>query len=294
MDRLVYFCFLCFINLFRFLPFRLLYWFSDVVYLFIHYIACYRKQVVLSNLQNSFPDKNIGEIKLIAKQFYHHFSDLLIESLKSFTVSEAELIPRYEFRGIRILNGLFEKGQSAICVAGHYGNWEWGGVVSGNQIKHKPVGFYKPLTNRYVDEYVRRSRVKGRSVLAPITLTAETFSTVYEEPALFFMVADQSPSTTRLAYWVDFLNQDTAALHGPEKYARIHNLPVVFASVEKVRRGFYAVEFKLLEADPLMTEAGEITTRFMKMLEADIKRNPQYYLWSHRRWKHRRGGQVNK
>jgi KDO2-lipid IV(A) lauroyltransferase len=288
MDRLVYFCFLCFINLFRFLPFRLLYWFSDVVYLFIHYIACYRKQVVLSNLQNSFPDKSIGEIKLIAKQFYHHFSDILIESLKSFTYPEKMLSKRYRMINASFLDDFFAKGQSVICVTGHYANWEWGGVVSGNLLKHIPVGFYKPLSNKYIDKYVQRSRVTGRSKLAPITKTAETFETDFGGPVIFYMVADQSPSSTRLAYWVNFLNQDTATLHGPEKYARMYNMPVVFARTNIIKRGYYTVEFILLESDPSKTDPGVITTRFMQMLEKQIRSKPECYLWSHRRWKLRR------
>ena len=150
---------------------------------------------------------------------------------------------------------------------------------------HKPVGFYKPLSNKYIDDYVQRSRVKGRSKLASITKTAETFKTDWGEPAIFYMVADQSPSSPRLAFWLNFLNQDTAVLHGPEKYARIHNFPVVFASAKKLRRGYYSVDFQMLEPEPNQTKTGEITARFMKMLEDIIKENPEYYLWSHRRWK---------
>jgi KDO2-lipid IV(A) lauroyltransferase len=132
---------------------------------------------------------------------------------------------------------------------------------------------------------VQRSRVQGRAKLASILNTAETFKTEFGEPAAFYMVADQSPSSPRLAYWVNFMNQDTATLHGPEKYARIHNFPVVFASVNKVKRGYYTIEFRMLELNPDQTKTGEITRRFMQMLEKLIIANPEHYLWSHRRWK---------
>jgi KDO2-lipid IV(A) lauroyltransferase len=285
MDRLVYFTFRIFIFIFSIIPFTILYLFSDVIFFFVFYVAGYRKPVVYKNLRNSFPEKSNDEINRIAKQFYHHFSDLIIESLKSFSMSEQRLVERYRFMNAGFLNDLYRQGQTAICVAGHYGNWEWGGVASGTQILHKPVGFYKPLSNKHIDDYVQRSRVKGRSRLAPITKTSETFNTDWGEPALYYMVADQSPSSPRLAYWLDFLNQDTAALHGPEKYARIHNLPVIFAWARKVKRGHYTIEFTLLEQDPSSVKTGEITTRYMKALEKVIREYPQYYLWSHRRWK---------
>lgn len=285
MDRLTYYFFRFFIFLFRLIPFRLLFGFADLVFYVIYYLAGYRKQVVYQNLRNSFPEKSEVEITTIAKGFYHHLSDMLIESLKAFTMSEAAVVRRYKYYNTEILEDLYKKGKSVICIAGHYGNWEWGGLASGPQLFHKPVGFYKPLTNKFVDAYVLKTRVKGRSKLASITQTAETFKTDWGEPAIFYMVADQSPSSSRLAYWVNFLNQETAALHGPEKYARIHNYPVVFAYVKKVKRGYYTVDFRMLEPEPVKTKTGELTGRFMKMLEEVIRANPEYYLWSHRRWK---------
>jgi KDO2-lipid IV(A) lauroyltransferase len=288
MDRLTYYFFRFFIFLFRLIPFRLLFGIADLVFYLIYYLAGYRKQVVFQNLRNSFPEKTEAEITAIAKGFYHHLSDMLIESLKAFTMTESAVVRRYQYYNTEILDELYRKGQSVICIAGHYGNWEWGGLASGPQLSHKPVGFYKPLTNKYVDAYVMKTRVKGRSKLASIIQTAETFKTDYGEPAIFYMVADQSPSSSRLAYWVNFLNQETATLHGPEKYARIYNYPVVFACVKKVKRGYYTVDFKMLEPEPVKTKTGELTGRFMKMLEEVIRANPEYYLWSHRRWKLKR------
>jgi len=288
MDKLTSFVFRFFILLFRFIPFRVLFYFADLVFYLIYYVLGYRKQVVFSNLRNSFPEKSTEEITVIAKGFYHHLSDMLIESLKAFTMTEESVVKRYRYTNVEILDDLYKKGQSVICIAGHYGNWEWGGLASGVQLMHKPVGFYKPLSNKYIDAYVQRSRVKGRSKLASITQTAETFKTDFGEPAIFYMVADQSPSSSRLAYWVDFLNQETATLHGPEKYARIYNLPVVFGTVIKVKRGYYRVDFSMLEPEPVETKTGELTARFMKRLEEVIKAKPEYYLWSHRRWKLKR------
>jgi KDO2-lipid IV(A) lauroyltransferase len=288
MDFFTYLLFRFFIAIFALIPFRMLYGFADFIFYIVYYVAGYRKKVVFDNLRNSFPGKSDGEISTIAKAFYHHFADMLIESMKAFTMKEDAVIRRYKFTATAPLDDLYKQGKSIICVAGHYGNWEWAGIAAGKQMLHKPVGFYKPLTNKYIDNYVQRSRVKGRANLASIARTAETFSTDWAEPAIFYMVADQSPSSARLAYWTTFLNQDTAVLHGPEKYARIHNFPVVFASVKKVKRGYYAIDFRMLELTPDQTKTGEITRRFMKMLEEVIVTNPEYYLWSHRRWKLKR------
>ena len=288
MDFFLYCLFRFFSLIFRIVPFRLLFGFADLVFYLMFYVVGYRKKVVYQNLRNSFPGKTEKELDEIARAFYHHLADMLIESLKSSSMSEQSVVKRYKYHNIEMLNQLYDQGKSVICVAGHYGNWEWGGLASGIQLKHKPVGFYKPLSNHYIDDYIRKTRVKGRSTLASITNTAETFKTDWGEPTVFYMVADQSPSSPRLAYWVDFLNQETATLHGPEKYARIHNLPVVFAWVRKVRRGYYEVDFKMLESEPAKTKTGEITHLFMKMLEDVIVSEPRYYLWSHRRWKLRK------
>ncbi len=288
MAKFTCYIFRFFIFIFRFIPFSLLFGFADLVFYVIYYLVGYRKQVVFRNLRNSFPEKSDDEINSIAKGFYHHLADMLIESLKAFTMTEDAVVRRYKYNNTEILNDLYRSGQSVICIAGHYGNWEWGGLASGVQLKHKPVGFYKPLTNKYIDAYVQKTRVKGRSKLASITQTAETFKTDYGEPTIFYMVADQSPSSARLAYWVDFLNQETATLHGPEKYARIYNFPVVFASVKKVKRGYYTVDFNMLEPEPAKTKTGELTSRFMHELEEVIRAKPEYYLWSHRRWKLKR------
>lgn len=285
MNYIIYLAFRIFVAVFYFMPFWLLYAFSDFLSFIFYHVARYRTKVVLTNLRNSFPDKQEEEIGKIAKGFYRHLADMLVESLKAFTLTEDAVRRRYVFRNAELVNDFYREGRSVIMVAGHYGNWEWPGLAAGTQLLHKPVGFYKPLSNKFIDRYLQRSRVKGRSQLASITHTAEIFARDWGEPVVFYMVADQSPSSGRLAYWLKFLNQDTAVLHGPEKYARLRNLPVIYARIKKIRRGNYTAEFVLLETEPAGSGTGVITERFMRMLEADIKEEPRYYLWSHRRWK---------
>lgn len=288
MERLVYFVFRFFVGLFSLFSFRQLYFFSDVLCFFFYRIVKYRKKIVFENLTHSFPEKSKEEIKIIAREFYKHLFDVVTESMKAFTMTEESVVPRYQFVNAGILDDYFKKNKSVICVAGHFNNWEWAGIAADPQVSLKPIGFYQPLTNKLTDAYVRRVRVKGRTILAPITRTAEVFKTDYGEPVIIYMVADQSPSSSRLAYWTTFLNQETAVLHGPEKYARLSNFPVFYADVQKVKRGYYTVTFIPLVLDPSSAEAGEITIKFMRTLEEKIKENPSSYLWSHRRWKLKR------
>jgi Kdo2-lipid IVA lauroyltransferase/acyltransferase len=288
MNRFSYFVFRASIALVSVIPFRVLYFLSDVIFLFIYYLIGYRKKVVYQNLSNSFPEKSQKEIKAIARIFFHHLTDVLFESLKAFTMTELAVVKRFHIKPSPFLEKIYKEGRSVIAVAGHYNNWEWPGIAAGMQLKHKPVGFYKPLANPYVDAYVKKTRVQGRSALVSINDTAAVFKNNWGEPAAFYMIADQSPSSARLAYWVNFLNQDTATIHGPEKYARIYNMPVVYCDIQKKSRGNYEVEFILLCENPKETKTGEITAKFMNMLEDKIRQEPQYYLWSHRRWKHKR------
>ena len=285
MDYLVYLLFRAFIALFRLMPFGLAYFFADLSYVIGYHLVGYRKKVVYTNLRKSFPGKTEKEYKTIAKGFYHHFGDMIIESLKSFTMTEAQIVERYKYVRKEELDQCYREGRQTICVAGHYANWEWGGIASGTQLLHRPVGFYKPLSNKYIDAYTTRTRVQGRSVLVSITDTRAVFETDWGEPAIFYMIADQSPTTHRLAHWLTFLNQETAVLHGPEKYARVLNLPVFYAWIKPVKRGYYTVDFIPLSIEPKDTKTGEISAMFMKILEDQIKENPRYYLWSHRRWK---------
>ena len=274
MDYLVYLLFRAFIALFRLMPFPVAYLFSDLTYFVIYPITGYRKKVVFTNLRNSLPGKSEEEYREIARAFYHHLCDMLVESLKSFTMTEAQVVERYKYNRLEELKQCYREGRSTICVAGHYANWEWGGIASGTQLIHKPVGFYKPLTNKYVDRYTRRTRVQGRSVLVSILDTRAVFETNWGEPAIFYMIADQSPTTHRLSHWVTFLNQDTAVLHGPEKYARVLNLPVYYAWIKPVKRGYYTVDFVPLCLEPKALKTGEITTAFMKILEDQIREIP--------------------
>ena len=287
MEKLTYYLFRAFVFLFGIAPFRLVYIFSDGFFYILYYIIKYRKKVVFDNLRNSFPEKTDKEITAIAKAFYRHFCDIMIESGKAFMMDEVTITKRFRFTNPQILDDYFYQNRNVIVVGGHYNNWEWAGLASGSQLRHKPVGFYKPLTNLLIDQYIQKTRVRGRSVLASVKRTEETFH-LYTEPSAFYMIADQRPSTVRMAQWVTFLGQDTPFLHGPEKHARLNNLPVYYANIQKVQRGYYEVELILVEAEPLTVPQGSITEKFARILEQKIIQKPEFWLWTHKRWKHKR------
>lgn len=289
MNRFTYILFLFFIYTFSFTPFWILYGFSDaVIFPFFYYIYRYRRNVILDNLRKAFPEKPEQEINSIMRTYYHHFSDILVEGVKAFSMSRRQILERYKVTNPEILTPFYEQKKSIIAVLGHYNNWEWGSIAAGLQIRHLGIGFYKPLSNRLIDDYIERTRAKGGIQLKSIEHTYQTFSEYQDKPAIFLMVADQNPPTTQKAIWVRFLNQDTATLHGPEKYARLFNLPVLYVSIHKVKRGFYSVTLEPLVTDPANIREGEITSKFMNALELQIRDNPGYWLWSHKRWKHKR------
>jgi Kdo2-lipid IVA lauroyltransferase/acyltransferase len=288
MQYIVYVLLRILILIIYFMPFRLLFIFSDFAYFIIYYIIGYRKEVVYTNLKNSFPEKTADEIEFLAKQFYRFLSDLFFESLKGMSLTLKQVELRHKYINPEVLNSILASNRSVICVAAHYGNWEWGAFSGANQVKAPMIVFYKPLSNKVIDKYMIRSRESFNCHMIPIVDTYNTFNRLKNEVGAFFMVADQSPSNMRRSYWYDFLNQDTPFLHGPEKYARLYNLPVVNIEIKRVKRGYYELYFSLLADNPLELPDGEITHRYAMKLESTIKADPTIWLWSHRRWKRTR------
>ncbi len=270
------------------MPFRIMYLFSDFVYLILYHVIGYRRKVVFANLSKSFPEKSTVEIKELEKKFYHHLCDISLESIKGFSMSPKEIIRRHKILNPELANHFFDRKLSVISVPGHYNNWEWGSLSPGLQLKYPIVGFYKPMSNKRVDAFAKRHRAKFNTKLASIKETAVTFDELSGTLYAYIMASDQSPTNLNACYWIDFLNQDTAWLHGPEKYARKYNWPVIYVDIRKVKRGFYELELVTLTEDPASLPEGEITRLYVQYLEKSILTEPAYWLWSHRRWKHSR------
>lgn len=285
MSRVFYYILLKPISL---LPHALLYMFSDFLFLIVFHVLGYRKKVVMSNLKNSFPNKSEAELKVIMKGFYHHLNDLVVESLKGFSISEKELRKRVVVRNPELIDKFYDEGRSVLFVGGHYNNWEIIAQGVGLQVKHMPIGIYKPLHDKFLDSKMKKSREKFRLLMCSMRATKDEFKKDFGEPHGFIFGMDQSPSNPNKCYWMTFLNQDTPVFYGPEKYAKEYNQPVIYCANHKVKRGYYELEFVLITDDPASLPYGAITEIGNNKLEEDIIEKPEYWLWSHRRWKHQR------
>lgn len=290
MNLLGAFTFFCAVVFFGVFPFPLLYLFSYVVRFFLYGVFGYRKAVVVENLKGSFPNYSHKEIKRLTNLFYKNLVDIILEGFRAFTMSRRQILKRHRITNPELLEEFYKKGQSVIVVAGHYCNWEWGSLSASLQTEFNVVAFYKPLNNRYVDRFVRWSRSRFGTTLAPISDTSLTFERCRDTRTTYLMAGDQGMPKEFMdrAYWVQFLNRETAFLHGMEKHARLNNLPVLYADIQRVKRGYYVIEFSILTQQPLELEEGVLTEMYARKLESIILKKPENWLWSHRRWKHSR------
>jgi Kdo2-lipid IVA lauroyltransferase/acyltransferase len=270
------------------MPFSILFVFSDLVYFLLYYIIKYRRDVVFANLSSAFPEKTEDEILFLTKRFYHHLCDISLESIKGFSMSKKQLIRRHRIINPEVADRYFENGMSAIAMPGHYNNWEWGSLSASLQIKHPVVALYKPMSNKLVDDYTKKHRAKFNTRLASIRNTVSLFNELSGKPNAYIMASDQSPTNLKDCFWIDFLNHDTPWLHGFEKYARKYNWPVMYVDIQKIKRGYYELELIVLTEDPASLPDGEITNLYVEHLKQTILADPAYWLWSHKRWKHKR------
>jgi KDO2-lipid IV(A) lauroyltransferase len=260
----------------------------------LYHILGYRKKVIFGNIQRSFPEKTEKEHIEICKKFYHHFCDLIFESLKAFTISQEQIDKRVKFNNPEVINKYYDRKQSVIIAGGHYNNWEIFAVAVDALIKHKAVGIYKPLSNKYFDEKMRNTRSKYGLYMISTRDVKKVFDEEINNLTATIFAIDQSPSNPDNCYWMEFLNQDTGILFGAEKYAKEYNYPVLYGRINKLKRGHYSFEFFDVSENPTSTEYGEITEKATKMLEQDIRRAPEFWLWSHRRWKHKKPANWNR
>ncbi|NCA87059.1 MAG: hypothetical protein EOM83_16100 [Clostridia bacterium] len=275
-----------FIILVSLLPFRVLYIFSDVVRFFMQHVFGYRESVIQNNLRRCFPDKTEKEINALTSQAYKNLTDVMVEGFKAFTMSRRQLVRRHKIINPELLDQLSGTSKSIIATPCHYGNWEWGALAPALQKKDfQFVAFYSQLSNPYLDRRIRRNRSRTGTLLASTRATSRTFDELSDTASVFVMAADQSPSKPDRAIWVDFFGEKTAFLNGPEKHARQRNLPVIFADIQRVKRGFYTLELSVLEGNPQSAAPGAITQAYAHRLEGIIRHIPGNWLWSHKRWK---------
>jgi len=270
------------------LPFFFLYRVSDFLFFMVYYLLGYRKKIVLGNIQKSFPLKSAVEHKEICRLFYKHFCDIILESLKAFTISKKQVLKRVVCNNPELANKHYENGRSIIITGGHYNNWEIMAVAIDMLLKHSVSGIYKPLSNKYFDKKMRVTRSRYGMYMLPTKEVKNYFERSKNDLIAPIFAIDQSPSNPNNCYWTTFLNQDTGVLFGAEKYAKEYNVVVVYGRINKAKRGHYTIDLFDVTDKPQETAHGEIMEKVTQLLEKDIITLPQYWLWSHRRWKHKR------
>jgi KDO2-lipid IV(A) lauroyltransferase len=271
------------------LPMRILYVLSDFMFLFIYYFPSYRRKVVFTNLKNSFPEKSEKELRSIEKKFYSHFTDMFIETFKPIHMGNAQIMRRYTITNSDILNKLYAEGRDVIAVLGHFNNWEWL-ICLPFFTKTQIVPLYKPLQNKYFDRLITRLRSRNGVVPIPMSnIIREIINNRNNKTvSLYALIADQTPPKGDIRYWTTFLNQETPVFLGPEKIAAKYDMAVVFFNIQKIKRGYYDLKVELLFEHTKGLPEHFVTESHVRRLEEIIREHPEYWLWSHRRWKHKR------
>ena len=269
------------------LPFPIFYKLSDLICFLLYRVFGYRKKVVRSNLKLSFPEYSRKELSLIEGRFYSHLCDLFLEIIKSMGMSKKEMIKRFHVKNIEVLTQFEEKNRSVFLMCGHYSSWEW--MMSlGYHMNHKGYGIYTPIRNPYFDNLIRKIRSRHDAYMISQRTAAFNIKRMEDsnQRGVFGFASDQSPRAKPQNYWRSFMGVEVPVYTGAERLARELNIPIVFAKINRVKRGFYEVEFKLLTDSPKKLMSNVITDTFTEWLEEQIRKAPSQYFWTHKRFKY--------
>jgi|WetSurSiteA1Bulk_404760.scaffolds.fasta_scaffold01565_3 Kdo2-lipid IVA lauroyltransferase/acyltransferase len=286
MTSLLYYLLFAFTWLISLIPFWFLYGLSDVLYIIAYYLVRYRKETVFGNLRRSFPEKSEREIEQLAKAFYRHFCDFLLELIKCIRISLHDLDRRFKYINLEVLTDLEKEDRDFALVSAHYNNWEWL-INLPYKLTNDFLVIYRPLKNKAVDRL--SSYMRGRH--KPVLIAMESIfrhGLKYRSEGRHFsiwFIADQRPLRTS-RFWTTFLNQETPFFEGVEKISTRLGLAIVFMDIQKVSRGYYEVTFKKLFDDASLTQENEVTLACVNEMEEEIRRRPEFWLWSHKRFKY--------
>lgn len=272
------------------LPLPLLYLLSSVLWPVVYYVVRYRRKVTRANLLRSFPEKRPQEIRRIERGYYRHLMDLLVEAMYNLRATPRQILRHYHIVNRQVINRYYEQGQSVILMSAHYNNWEYMVSSLNMQLRHHGVGVGQPLNEKTFGYYLTRQRTRyGTEVVDHTNVRAVmAYYERYHVPTAYMMLSDQSPSNPNKCLWTDFLHQETGFIYGAEHFARKYHYPVLLYAVKKVRRGRYEITLSELTSNPDLLPEGDITRRYAAWLEQQIEQQPDYWLWSHRRWKRKK------
>lgn len=271
------------------LPFRLLYGFSDGVYFLLYHVIGYRKSVVRQNIALALPHLSVKERLQIEQKFYQHLCDLFLEMIKTMTISKKELDERYRFTNIDLYLELEKQQKSVAVFMAHYASYEW--AISMNSIIHfEGYAIYKKISNKYFDKLVRDIRSKFKATLITNKDTIRTIerNSKNKHLGVYGFASDQSPQLSKTHHWATFMGIETPVHTGAEMLAKRFDMNVLFLKTRKVKRGYYEATFEHLADNPREVPNYEISAAFLKKVELQILEAPEYYLWTHKRWKHRK------
>jgi len=270
-----------------YIPHSVLYLLSDFLSFLLYRIVKFRLKTVRKNLTLCFPKKTSSEIKELERKFYTHFSDLMVEMIKNFSVSKKEMLKRYRFKNIKLINDQEKKGKSTILILGHFSNWE-GMLTIGSHLIGNAYGIYTPLTNKYFEKKMTESREKFGSFLLSRYKTFDFIESINNSNdfGLLGFIGDQSPKRQSKSYIRNFMGVKVPVFTGAERIAKKYNYPVFYCQINRIKRGFYEAEIFALALNPLDYKENEITNLFFDKLEKQIIKKPSEYLWSHNRFKY--------
>ena len=288
MNLIVYILVYPIIWLISILPFKILYFISDFLYVIIYYVIGYRKKVVYNNLKLAFPEKTNEEIIQISKKFYSHFVDIFMEMIKSFTISKKALDKHYKYTNLTFLNELYKDGKSVILTGAHYANWEW---ILGLDpyVSYKTYGAFTKLNNPYFNKKILKSRSRFGVNLVPTSKTISEIDSNEKNKiqSMYGLLSDQSPQLKKTFYWNHFLGIKVPIHTGTEMLAKKYDMNIVLFETKKIKRGYYETTFSLITNNALKYPNYELTDVFLEKIEQLIRKQPQYYFWTHKRFKHK-------
>ena len=268
------------------MPFPIVYGISDVVYFLLYYVIRYRRETIIGNLKIAFPEKNDAEIVKLCKKSTSHFCDLFIEMIKSTGISKEELQRRFLCDNVNEIDAFAKANQPIVVLIGHQASYEWTMALDG-LISFKTFAVYKPLRNKYFDQFIRDVRSKFGSFLVPMKMAYAKVKENQTEDSvgLFALIADQAPKRSSAQYFTQFFGKTTPVFMGGERMAHEYGMPVYFLRISKIKRGYYSSHFEKISDNGSLEKMWHITDSFFIKLEEQIKRQPEFYLWSHKRWK---------
>ncbi|WP_310993037.1 lysophospholipid acyltransferase family protein [Aequorivita marina] len=271
------------------LPMGILYFKSSALYFLVYYIVGYRKKVVKDNLALAFPEKTQQERDRIAKGFFKHLCDVIFETIKAFTISEKEIRKRFVVTNAEILDSYYENDRSILLMAGHYGNWEWSGILN-KLMKHQAHAVYKPLDSKQFDALIKKTREHFGGIIVSNKKIVTVLFRKWKKgiKTLTYILSDQTPKMGAFKHRDNFMGIDVPVFTGTEELAKKMDFSVLYLKVEKVKRGYYTATFVPLADKPKDYPNFQITRLFFDTLEDQIREKPEYYLWSHKRWKLRK------